>query len=224
LHALGVRRLDLAIISHADNDHAGGRDAVHAAFPLPQVLTPDGSPLPQTRPCLAGQSWQWDGVTFRILHPTRWFPYLGNESACVVQIQARSGRALLAGDIGSFVERRLLATMPQALRADVVLVPHHGSAGSSTPEFVAATGARLALVSSGADNRFRHPRPEVVRRWCQAGAEVLDTARSGALRVWLGAQGLAVREQRSAQPRVWDAVRRRGQAAGLCYASEFMRP
>jgi len=224
LHALGVRRLDLAIISHADNDHAGGRDAVHAAFPLPQVLAPDGSPLPQTRPCLAGQSWQWDGVTFRILHPTRWFPYLGNESACVVQIEARSGRALLAGDIGGFVERRLLATMPQALRADVVLVPHHGSAGSSTPEFVAATGARLALVSSGADNRFRHPRPEVVRRWCQAGAEVLDTARSGALRVWLGAQGLAVREQRSAQARIWDAVRRRGQAAGLCYAPEFMRP
>lgn len=224
LHALGVRRLDLALISHGDNDHAGGREAVAAAFPLPRVLAPAGSPVADAAACLAGQQWQWDGVRFRILHPGLHFPYLGNEAACVLRIESTHGSALLAGDVGHYVERKLLAEQPAALRSDVVVVAHHGSAGSSAPEFVAATGARLALVSSGADNRFGHPRAQVVRRWCGAGAEVLDSARSGAIRVWLTATGVQLREQRSAQPRPWDAVRRRGQVAGLCYAPEFSRP
>ena len=97
----------------------------------------------------------------------------------------------------------------------------YGSAGSSDAGFVAATRARLALVSSGAGNRFRHPRPAVVARWCEAGAEVLDTATSGAIRVWLGADGLQLRERRRSHPRLWDAAHRRarlaGRDAGLCY-------
>lgn len=224
LHALGVRRLDMAIISHADNDHAGGRAAVAAVFPLPRLLAPEGSPVAGARPCLSGQRWVWDDVSFQILHPGREFPYLGNESACVLRVQSRFGSVLLPGDIGEFVERMLVREQPQVLASTVVVVPHHGSAGSSSPEFVNATGARLALVSSGADNRFRHPRPEVVRRWCQAGAEVVDTSRAGAVRVWLTRDGLALREQRQAQPRLWDAADRRGQVAGLCYAPEYGRP
>jgi len=163
-------------------------------------------------------------VRFRVLHPGREFPYLGNEAACVLRIESAHGNALLAGDIGHYVERKLLAEARPQLRSDIVLVPHHGSDGSSDPGFVAATGAKLALVSTGADNRFRHPRPPVVRRWCEAGAEVLDSARSGAIRVWLGRDGLRLREQRSFHRRLWDAVRRRGETAGLCYAPEFSRP
>lgn len=224
LHALGVRRLDAAVVSHGDNDHAGGLRAVTAAFPMPLVLAPRGSPVAGNASCRAGQAWQWDGVRFRVLHPGREFPYLGNEASCVLRIESAHGSALLAGDIGHYVERKLLAEARLQLRSDVVLVPHHGSDGSSDPGFVAATGAKLALVSSGADNRFRHPRLPVVQRWCGAGAEVLDSARSGAIRVWLGRDGLRLREQRSFRPRLWDAVRRRGETAGLCYAPEFSRP
>lgn len=224
LHALGVSRLDAGMVSHGDNDHAGGLRAVAAAFPMPWVFAPRGSPVAGNRACQAGQSWQWDGVRFRVLHPGADFPYLGNEAACVLRIESAHGSVLLAADVGHYVERKLLAQAPGRLRSDVVLVPHHGSDGSSDPRFVAATGARLALVASGADNRFRHPRPPVVRRWCDAGAEVLDTARSGAIRVWLAREGLRLREQRSFQRRLWDAVRRRGQTAGLCYAPEFSRP
>jgi competence protein ComEC len=224
LHGLGVRRLDRAVVSHGDNDHAGGLAAVAGVFPIPRILVPTGSPTRGTAPCLAGQTWVWEGVRFRILHPASGIPYLDNESSCVLRIETRYGNALLTGDIGQYVERKLLAEQPDMLRNDVVILPHHGSAGSSDSGFVAATGARLALVSSGADNRFRHPREAVVQRWCQAGAEVLDTARSGAMRVWLGQHGLQLREWRSWQPRLWDAVGRRGQMAGLCYAPEFARP
>ena len=224
LRGLGVRRLDAAIISHGDHDHAGGWPAVARNFPVATVLAPEGSPAPGMGLCRAGLSWTWDGVRFRVLHPTPWFPYLGNEASCVLRVESAHGSLLLTGDTGGFVERRLLAAELDALRADVVVVGHHGSAGSSTAPFVQATGARLALVSSGAGNRFGHPRPDVVARWCNAGAEVLDTARSGAIRAWLGGDGLQVREWRRARPRLWDASRLRHGAAGLCYPPETQRP
>ncbi|MDE2407478.1 MAG: DNA internalization-related competence protein ComEC/Rec2 [Xanthomonadaceae bacterium] len=224
LHGLGVQRLDMAVVSHGDNDHAGGLASVSGVYRLPQVLVPTGSPTRGTQQCLAGQSWIWEGVRFRVLHPAEGIPYLANESSCVLRIETRHGNALLTGDIGQYVERKLLADQPALLRNEVVIMPHHGSAGSSDPRFVTAVGARLTLVSSGADNRFGHPRAPVVQRWCATGSEVLDTARSGAMRVWIGRQGLQLREWRRWQPRLWDAVGRRGQTAGLCYALENARP
>jgi len=111
---------------------------------------------------------------------------------------------LLTGDIGEVVERGLLRQYGrQGLQAEVVVVAHHGSAGSSSGAFVNATGARLALVSRGHGNRFGHPAAAVVGRWQHAGAEVLDTAEGGAVRVWLDGGGLSVRQYRSWRRRLW---------------------
>jgi competence protein ComEC len=213
LHALGVRRLDVITISHGDNDHAGGFAAVARAFPPSLALTPDGAPpLPRGRACRAGSSWRWDGVSFRFLHPPRFFPYLGNEAGCVLRVESAHGVALLPADIGDVIESMLLHRDASDLRADVVLMPHHGSGGSSTPDFVAATGARFAIASSGYDNRFRHPRPEVVERWGGAGAQVINTADTGAVRVRMLASGVAVEQERDIRPRSWDAVQRHARA------------
>ncbi|HEY4555056.1 MAG TPA: DNA internalization-related competence protein ComEC/Rec2, partial [Lysobacter sp.] len=182
LHALGVTRLDRAIVSHGDNDHAGGFDAVRRALPLGEASAPEGSGIDGASPCTAGQRWVWDGVVFRMLHPTAHFPYLGNEASCVLRIEAAGAAALLTGDIGEVIERMILARDAASVRADLVFVAHHGSSGSSDPAFVDATGARHAMVSSGYGNRFRHPRPEVVERWGAAGATVHDTAGAGAVR------------------------------------------
>jgi competence protein ComEC len=162
-------------------------------------------------------------VDFRFLHPARHFPYLGNEASCVLRVETEHGAVLLTGDIGEVIERELLRRDPASLRAEVVLAAHHGSGGSSDPDFVAATGARLVLVSAGFANRFGHPKREVVNRWQGHGAEVLNTADSGAIRLWLGRQGLQVRERRSDQARLWDAVRLR-QAAKLSYRPANERP
>jgi len=203
LRALGVARLDMAVISHADQDHAGGWPAVRRALPVARALAPAGAPVDADGACEAGQAWRWDGVEFRFLHPPEHFPYLRNEASCVLRIASRHGTVLLAGDIGEVVEWRLLRA-PEQLRAEVVVVPHHGSRSSSSPGFVAATGARLALVAAGHGNRFGHPHGDVVRRWRRHGAEVLATPASGAVRVWLDADGLAVRERRRWRPRLWD--------------------
>jgi competence protein ComEC len=213
LHALGVRRLDVITISHGDNDHAGGFAAVARTFPPSLVLTPDGAPpLPQGRACRAGLNWQWDGVRFRFLHPPRFFPYLGNEAGCVLRVESAHGVALLPADIGEVIEQALLHRDASALRADVVLMPHHGSGGSSTQDFVDATGARFAIASSGYDNRFRHPRPEVVERWGDAGAQVINTAGTGAVRVRMLVSGITVERERGIRPRSWDAVQRHARA------------
>ncbi|KRG47400.1 transporter [Stenotrophomonas panacihumi] len=216
LRALGVGRLDALVVSHGDSDHAGGVAAVMADKPVAQVRAPPAMPgVEAASPCRRGHQWRWDGVAFRFLHPPDGFPYLGNESSCVLRIEAGHRAALLTGDIGKVIEQRLLRLAPADLRAEVVIVPHHGSAGSSSARFIAATHAHLAVFSAGHDNRFGHPRPGVRRAWARAGAETLETARAGAVRVWLGRDGLAVREQRRGQPRWWDAEERLRAAAIL---------
>ncbi len=217
LRAHGINRLDAMVLSHADADHAGGRDAVAQALPIARTLAPPDAPLDDTMPCIAGQAWTWDGVRFRFLHPTPGFPYLGNQSSCVLRIETAHGAALLTGDIDELIEARLLRLPAKDLHADVVTVPHHGSGGSSSEDFVAATGARLALISSGYANRFRHPRDNVIARWQAAGAEPLISSELGAIRVRIGADGVAWQAERLESRRFWDAVARHPREAGLSY-------
>jgi competence protein ComEC len=147
-----------------------------------------------------------------VLHAPLHFPYLKNESSCVLRIETAHSAALLTGDIGEVVERTLLRDRPGDVRVRVLTVAHHGSLSSSDPDFVAATGAAAALVSAGHDNRFRHPADEVVARWRSARAQVPVTAEAGALHVRLGPQ-LMLQTRRATHPRLWDAVRRRAEAA-----------
>lgn len=214
LQAVGLARVNRVLLSHADRDHAGGLGAVRRAFPEASVQAPPGA-LQGEAACHTGQHWRWDEVRFQLLHPAPDSAYDGNASSCVLRIETPHGTVLLAGDIGHREEAALLRDSAGALRAEVVVVPHHGSAGSSSPAWVEAVSPRLALVSAGHGNRFRHPRPEVVARWQAAGAEVLNTADSGALRVWLGPQGLQVREQRLFERRWWDAAEQARSAAIL---------
>ncbi|MDO5506387.1 MAG: ComEC/Rec2 family competence protein, partial [Pseudoxanthomonas suwonensis] len=207
LRALGVRRLDRAVASHDDTDHAGGWQALRSAHPATPLLAPPGSTLAEARECRAGEGWEWDGVRFSFLHPTPFFPYLGNESSCVLRIEAAGASALLVGDIGEVIEQRLQRLDPDALRNDVVLVGHHGSLHSSTAAFVTATGASHALISRGYGNRFGHPHPDVVERWQAGGAALRDTALDGAVHLRLG-QGVETATERRARPRLWDAVTR----------------
>jgi competence protein ComEC len=208
LRALGVRQLDVAMVSHGDNDHAGGLEAVAAAFPSARLFGAPGDPLPETRDCIAGREWRWDGVRIRVLHPGLHFPYLKNDSSCVLRLESAHGAVLLTGDIGEVVERNLLREQPGAIRTRIVTVAHHGSRSSSDPGFVEATGAAVALVSAGHGNRFRHPAGDVVERWQAAGAQVPISAETGAVRIRLGQGGLGVDLRRTSHPRLWDAVRR----------------
>ncbi|MGE6332649.1 DNA internalization-related competence protein ComEC/Rec2 [Stenotrophomonas sp. NPDC077659] len=213
--ALGQAPPAQVMLSHDHLDHAGALPALRRSRPGLQVLAPPGSQIEGARPCVQGMRWQWDGVDFQVLHPPAGGAERDNEASCVLRVASAHGVALLPGDIGRQAEQALLQAGTAALRADVVLVPHHGSGGSSTAGWVAAVAPQLAVVSAGHQNRFGHPKRDVVQRWQATGAEVLATAESGAIRVWLGAQGLQVREQRIHAARWWDAAGRARSAAIL---------
>ncbi len=204
LAARGRRGLDRFVVSHSDNDHAGGAAAVVAAFPRLDVLKgPDVAAI-SGRACVAGEEWEWDGVRFSILHPRADFGWRGNDSSCVLKVEAGASALLVAGDIERRGESAALA-QGQALAADVVVVPHHGSATSSSPAFVATVGARYAIVSAGHANRWGFPRPEVRERWRESGAAVVVTGDAGAVSVELRPDGVAVAAERDGRHRYWEA-------------------
>jgi len=204
LGAAGRRGLDVLIVSHADNDHAGGATAVIAAFPGVAVLHgPDVVGL-GGRVCDRGQQWQWDGVQFAILHPQPGFGPRGNESSCVLKVTAGGSSLLVTGDVERRGESALLA---EPLAADVVVVPHHGSATSSSPAFVAAVRPRFAIVSAGFANRWGFPRREVRDRWQAGGAAVVVTGEAGAVTVLLDPSGVALARERDGRHRYWQAAK-----------------
>ncbi|GFZ98692.1 DNA internalization-related competence protein ComEC/Rec2 [Dyella caseinilytica] len=184
LHALGIDSLDMLMVSHADNDHAGGAPAVAAAFPMARRYAgePDRMQLPAEQ-CLAGQQWEWDGVRFRVLSPDGMgAASTANDRSCVLLVEGRGGRLLLTGDIASDTEPRVAAALGSGPPL-VLQVPHHGSRTSSSAPFIKAIEPELAVVSAGWLNRFGHPRPEVLARYAQAGVPVLNTAREGAIQI-----------------------------------------
>jgi competence protein ComEC len=204
LRALGVRRLDLVVISHDSRDHAGGLGAVLQAWPATRVIGPEGWARPGMGLCEAGAHWRWDGVDFRILHPPPDFPHLGREGSCVLRVAAGDHAALLPGDIGEVVQRRLVAVQAGALKAELVIVPRHGALDGSDPAFIAATAPRWAVLSTGAGNRAKLPKPAIVDAWRAAGAQALDSARTGSLCFRLTAHGAWRTELRRAdRPRYW---------------------
>lgn len=181
LRAQGVRRIDALVLSHLDNDHAGGRDAVLRELAPATVWSSAPHRLErESRLCGRGRGWTWNGVAFRFLHPDPDDALTGNDASCVLRIDAPGGSMLLPGDIEATAEWRLLARGAE-LDADVVVAPHHGSATSSTPAFVRAVDPEHVLYAVGYRNRWDFPRPEVVRRWSPATGMGTDCA--GAIRV-----------------------------------------
>ena len=202
LRAIGVRTIDTLIVTHRDKDHAGGVVAVQEAVPIGRTLS-SVPELPGER-CVAGQSWEWDNVRFTMLHPAssdyERKAVKTNNMSCVLRVENAFGSALLTADIEARDEQALLLRSPELLASNVLLVPHHGSNTSSTPDFIAAVDAREAIIPVGYRNRFQHPRPEVVARY--ANAQVWRTDRDGAVRVHL-ASGLPLSSYRAEYRRYW---------------------
>lgn len=195
LRHVGVRQLDRLILSHGDSDHAGGIAAVRAGLPVRQERGLE-------TPCRAGERWEWDGVRFEILHPDERH-WSDNNRSCVLLIEAPQGRALLAGDIETEAELSLLARRREALAADVLLAPHHGSRSSSSRVFVDAVRPRWVIYAAGWRHHYGHPHEQVDARYADIGAQRLSTGVSGAVRVRFG-DTIEVEAWRRRHRRYWN--------------------
>lgn len=158
--------------------------------------------------CRDGQTWRWDGVEFRVLHPPQAMDMSANDRSCVLQVRAGQHTLLLSGDIEQRAEQDLLQRHGAALQADVLVVPHHGSSTSSTPGFVATVAPTIAIFPAGYRNRFGQPHQEVLTRYRERGVALFSTAAGGAIRVKVDVTGITASAHREAQRRFWHDGRR----------------
>jgi competence protein ComEC len=206
MQARGETALDLLLLSHRDIDHVGGAASVMAVMPPRRLLSSleDGHPLHEqarlSERCLAGQSWQWDGVRFDVLHPLPGEELRArkpNAISCVLRVSDQRGRsALLPGDLEAEQEAALVQRSPPgSLRSSILVVPHHGSRTSSTEAFLRAVQPEIAVVQAGYRSRFGHPAPEVMARYEALGIPVVRTDRCGAF-MWHDGAATCTRDVR----------------------------
>lgn len=195
------QRFDDVIISHADQDHAGGLAVLQEEHRVMRFLAPSGEAVDApTEPCRAGRQWRRDGVTFRLLWPPAEHDELSaNDRSCVLLASVGAHHLLITGDVGREVERRFLAALPSGVT--LLVAGHHGSATSSGLPLVRHVAPRHVVVSAARDNPFGHPADGVVRRFRDVGSCLWSTAQDGAVTFWLG-EG-RVRRVDAMRPAAW---------------------
>lgn len=215
LRARGIARVDRLVVSHADADHAAGWPGLSEAMAVEDIWVGPGHRLPRaSTTCRAGQRWVWDGVEFAMLSPRDRLRGTRNDLSCVLKITAPGGSVLLPGDIEKGAEERLLRQDRARLGADILIAPHHGSATSSTPPFVAAVDPGYVVFAAGYKNRFSFPQAEVVRRYDSRGAVVLTTGILGAIEFRISDRVERPRSYRRDKLRYWHHLEQADRGAG----------
>jgi competence protein ComEC len=208
----GIARLDRVILSHDDQDHTGGYRFLADEFAIDHLNVMPGSRYrsdsEQVSTCHAGDSWQWDGIRFRFLHPGSTAYGKENDRSCVLHISGPGGSVLLTGDIEQHAEIDLVDRFRDRLAADILLAPHHGSGTSSSVEFIAQVKPGEVIYSAGFRNRFGFPRPEITRRYDNHGVLQHSTATTGMVRFYFQARpgGYQRKLYRQQRQNIWQQV------------------
>lgn len=200
LRARGIRRLDYLAITHGDPDHIGGALSVVRDFAPAEVWY--GTYVNNHEPSMKLQemasrkrsAWRWlqagdridaGGVELRVHHPgiADWQRQkVRNDDSLVIELRFGQASVLLTGDIGREVEQALLPTL-ELLPTVILKSPHHGSATSSSDEFIQKLHPRAVLIGVGRANPYGHPVPKVLSRYQQAQSEVFRTDADGQVEV-----------------------------------------
>lgn len=205
LHYQRITGVDTLVVSHADNDHMGGAQALLHEMPTKQILSSVPELLADYKAvaCYAGQSWQWDQVSFYMLSPTEQTLKSDNDNSCVLKIETAQGSFLLTGDIENAAEAVLIARSKN-LSAEVLIAPHHGSKTSSSADFLAAVKPSVILIPAASPNRFGFPHAQVIDRYNQLAARYFISGDSGALTVNFRDGKIEVESYRAHHQHYWN--------------------
>jgi competence protein ComEC len=216
LRSLGVRSVPLLVLTHMHADHVGGLDGVLTGRSVAEIdVGPSQEPAAgwhgvqdsarrhrvPVRFVRLGDRREFDGLTVDVLAPER--PFHGtrsdpNNSSVVLRVAASGRTLLLTGDVEVEAQEALLRTGVD-LRADVLKVPHHGSAYQS-PAFVRAAHASVGVISVGRDNDYGHPSPALLHELDRLGIRAERTDLDGDVAVTLRDGTLSVVTRSRAPP------------------------
>jgi len=206
----GISNTDLMVISHVDQDHSGGFVSFVDEIAPGQLLSGTTVEVQQRfklttpiRSCHGYPTWQWDGVVFEFLSVDFAEANLStNNRSCVLLIKGNFS-FLLSGDIEADQESKLLARVPEKLKADILLAPHHGSLTSSTKAFVKQVSPRIVAFTIGKNNRWGFPKSEVVKRYQQQESQIFRSDMHGAITLTSHVEAVDIESYRENSRRLW---------------------
>lgn len=184
---LGFKDVDHLIISHSDNDHAGGflglqktKIRIKNIWLGQPVFNINGKNCHQT----GNDRWQRIDEHLRIR-----FLYYGsgyesdNNHSCVLQFDWYEQRWLVVGDISRVAEYQLVQNYANQLKSNALMAAHHGSKTSSSESFLKWVSPDVAFISAGFNNRFKHPHISVTQRLSRLQIKSYNTAYDGQISV-----------------------------------------
>ncbi|HEL1827684.1 TPA: DNA internalization-related competence protein ComEC/Rec2 [Streptococcus suis] len=191
LHSRGVDRIDSLVLTHTDTDHVGDVLEVAKQVQIGRIYVSPGSlTVPDFVATLkeinvpvhvvaVGDRLPIFDSYLEVLYPDGTGDG-GNNDSIVLYGRLLETNFLFTGDLEQG-ELDLIKTYPN-LPVDVLKAGHHGSKGSSYPEFLDHIGAKIALVSAGENNRYKHPHQETLDRFDRRNIQVYRTDQQGAIR------------------------------------------
>lgn len=216
LRRLGVRSVPLLVLTHLHADHVDGMEGALNGRSVAEIdVGPSREPAAGWREVQAsgrrhgvpvrtvsvGERRDFDGLTVEVLAPDH--PFHGtrsdpNNSSVVLRVAVSGRTLLLTGDVEVEAQDALLRK-ESLLRADVLKVPHHGSAYQS-PAFLRAVHASVGVISVGRDNDYGHPSPALLHELGRLGIRTERTDLDGDVAVTVGEGGLNVVTRSRAPP------------------------
>jgi competence protein ComEC len=183
LKSKNTNKIDKIILSHDDNDHIGGLDGVLKHLEVDSIIAKSSKKISHKTISCTPQTWKWDGIIFEIFNTG--LNFKGNNQACLLKVSNQKFSILLSADIEKKAEQYLVKNFAKKLKSSVLVVPHHGSKTSSSYAFLTTVSPKIAVISSGYKNRFKHPFKAVVQRYQSENIKLLNTACSGQIDILL---------------------------------------
>lgn len=169
LKSRNIRKIDLLIATHDDFDHSGGIEQLCESFPVEKVIRDPDEEIDVEYPFLSLLS-KREANNENDQSLIHYFAYDGLEY-------------LWTGDAGIEIEKQLLDQYDLS-GVDILKLGHHGSATSSSFDFLMETDPLLALISVGANNRYGHPHPDVLSSLNELGIDALMTKDDGMIHIF----------------------------------------